>query len=89
MLEPHCDAFGQRLLWASSCAGVPGLMTQVKQETPRALLAIGQQGQIARVLDDLPQEPHGFFQHLPVLPSTVHVPQKTGRPIHEHHGPSL
>ena len=82
MLEPHFDAFGQRLLWPSSFAGAQGLTTQFKQETPIALLAIGQQRQIACLLDDLAQQPHGFFKHLAVFPSTVHVPQKTGRPIH-------
>src|SRR5215217_977579 len=74
VLEPHFDAFGQRLLWASSCALVPCLTTQLKQETPIAPLSISQQRQIARLLDDLAQQPHGFFQHLAFFPSTVHVP---------------
>ena len=89
VLEPHFDAFGQRLLWASSFAGAQGLTTQLKQETPIPPLPIGQECQIARLLDDLTQETHGFFKHLAVFPSTVHVPQKTGRPIHQHHRPSL
>src|SRR4029450_3506445 len=71
ILEPHFDAFGQRLLWSSSFAGAQGLTTQFKQETPIALLSIGQQCQIARLLDNLAQETHGFFKHLPVFPSTV------------------
>ena len=41
ILEPHFDAFGQRLLGASSLAGAQGLTTQCKQATPLALLAIG------------------------------------------------
>ena len=89
VLEPHFDAFGQRLLGASSFAGAQGLTTQLKSETPIPPLPIGQQRQITRLLDDLTQEPHGFFKHLAVFPSTVHVPKKTGRPIHQHHGPSL
>ena len=89
VLEPHFDAFGQRLLGSSSFAIVQGLTTQLKQETPIAPLPIGQQRQIARLLDDVAQQPHGFFEHLAVFPSTVHVPQKTGRPIHQHHRPSL
>ena len=89
ILEPHFDAFGQRLPWSSSFAGVEGLTTEFKQETPIPPLPIGQQRQITRLLNDLTQQPHGFFQHLAIFPSTVHVPQKTGRPIHQHHGPSL
>ena len=89
VLEPHFDAFGQRLPWSSSFAGVEGLTTEFKQETPIPPLPIGQQRQITRLLNDLTQQPHGFFQHLAIFPSTVHVPQKTGRPIHQHHGPSL
>ena len=30
VLEPHFDAFGQRLLWASSFAGAQGLTTHSK-----------------------------------------------------------
>ena len=88
-LQPYFDAFGQRLLWASSFASAQGLATQLKQETPIPPLAIGQQRQIACVFDDLAQETHGFFEHLAVFPSTMHVPKKTGRPIHQHHRPSL
>ena len=89
VLQPYFDAFGQRLLWSSSFASAQGLATQLKQETPIPPLAIGQQCQIACVLDDLAQETHGFFKHLAVFPSTVHVPNKTCRPIHEDNGPSL
>ena len=66
-----------------------GLTTQRNQETPIPPLPIGQQRQIARLLDDLTQEPHGFFKHRAVFPSTGHVPQKTCRPLHEDNGPSL
>jgi hypothetical protein len=89
VLQPYFDAFGQRLPWSASFASAQGLATQLKQETPIPPLAIGQQRQIACVLDDLAQETHGFFEHLAVFPSTMHVPQKTGRPIHQHHRPSL
>ena len=89
VLEPHFDAFGQCLLGSSSFAIVQGLTTQLNQETPLAPLPIGQQRHIARLLDDLAPQPHSFFKHLAVFPSTVHVPQKTGRPIHQHHRPSL
>ena len=89
VLEPHSDALGQRLLWSSSFAIAQGLTPQLKQETPIAPLPLGQQRQIARLLDDLAQQPHGFFQHLAVFPSTGHVPQKTGRSIHHHYRPSL
>jgi len=89
VLEPHSDALGQRLLWSSSFAIAQGLTPQLKQETPIAPLPLGQQRQSARLLDDLAQQPHGFFQHLAVFPSTGHVPQKTGRSIHHHYRPSL
>ena len=75
ILEPHFDALGQRLLWSSSFAVAQGLTTPRKQKTPIPPLPISQQRQIARLLDDLAQQPHGFFQHLAVFPSTVHVPQ--------------
>jgi hypothetical protein len=42
VLEPHFDAFGQRLLWSSSFAIVQGLTPQLKHETPIAPLPIGQ-----------------------------------------------
>ena len=51
--------------------------------------AIGQQRQIACVLDDVTQEAHGIFKQLAVFTSTLHVPQKTCRPIHQHNRPSL
>jgi len=89
VLEPYFDAFGQRLLGSSSFASAQGLTTQLKQETPIPPLPVGQQRQITRLLDDLTPEPHGFFTHLAVFPSTGHIPQKTGCPIHPHHGPSL
>src|SRR5262249_53829143 len=89
VLQPPFATFGQRLLWASSFAGAQGLTTQCKQETPLPPLPIGQQRQITRLLDDLAQQPHGFSKHLAVFPSTVHVPQKTCCPIHQHHRPSL
>src|SRR5262249_25285566 len=53
VLQPLFDTFGQRLLWASSFAGAQGLTTQLKQETPIPPLSIGQQRQIACLLDDL------------------------------------
>ena len=89
VLEPHFDAFGQRLLGSSSFAVAQGLTTELKQETTISSLAIRQQGEIAGLLDDLAQESYSFFKQLTVFPSTVHVPQKTGRPIHEDNGPSL
>ena len=89
MLQPHFDTFGQRLLWASSFAGAEGLTTQLKQEPPLPPLAIGQQRQITCLLDDLAQETHGFFQHLAGFAATMHIPDKTRRPIHQYHGPSL
>jgi hypothetical protein len=89
ILEPHFDAFGERLLWASSSAVAQGLTTQFKQETPIALLSIGQQCQIACLLDNLAQETHGFLKHLTFFPSTVPVPQKAGRAIHQDDRPSL
>ena len=82
VLQPPFDTFGERLLWASSFAGAPGLTPQLTQETPIPPLPIGQQRQITCVLADLAQEPHGFLKHLAVFPSTVHVPKKTARPIH-------
>jgi hypothetical protein len=89
VLEPHFDAFGQRLLGSSSFAVAQGLTTELKQDTAISSLAIRQQGEIAGLLDDLAQESYSFFKHLAVFPSTVHVPQKTCRPIHEDNGPSL
>ena len=83
------DTFGQRLLRASSFAGAQGLTTQLKQEIPIPPLPIGQERHIARLLDDLTQETHGFFKKLAVFPSTVHLPQKAGRSIHQHDRPSL
>ena len=62
VLAPHFDAFGQRLLWASSFAGAQGLTTQLKQEIPIPPLPIGQERHIARLLDALAQETHGVFQ---------------------------
>ena len=89
VLESHFDAFAERLLGPPPLARPQGFTAQLKQETPIAPLPIGQQGQITRLLDDLTQEPHGFFKHLAVFATTVHLPQKTCRPIHQHHRPSL
>ena len=89
VLAPHFDAFGQRLLRAPPLASAQGFATQLKQETSLAPLAIGQQRQIACLLDDVTQEAHGIFKQLAIFTSTVHVPQKTGRPIHQHNRPSL
>src|SRR5262249_44812460 len=58
-------------------------------EPPIPPLAIGQQRQITCLLDDLAQETHGFLKHLAGFPSTMHIPDKTRRPIHQYHGPSL
>ena len=63
VLEPHFDAFAQRLLWASSLAIPQGFTTQLKQETAIASLAIRQQGEIAGLLDDLAQESNSFFKN--------------------------
>src|SRR6516165_11031768 len=81
ILESDFDAFGQGLLRTSSLARSEGFATQLKHATSIAPLAIGQQRQIACVLDDLAQETHGLLKQLAVFPSTVHVPQQTGRPI--------
>jgi len=89
ILESDFDAFAQGLLRTSSLARSEGVATQLKQETPIAPLALGQQRQIACLLDDLAQETHGLLKQLAVFPSTLHVPQKTGRPIHQHNRPSL
>ena len=89
ILKSDFDAFGQSLLRTSSLARSEGFATQLKQETSIAPLAIGQQRQIACLLDDLAQETHGLLKQLAVFPSTLHVPKKTGRPIHQHHRPSL
>ena len=89
ILEPHFDAFGEGLLWPPPFARPQGFTTQLKQETPIPPLPIRQERQIARLLEDLAQEAHSFLKHLAFFPSTVHVPQKTGRPIHQHHRPSL
>ena len=88
-LEPHFDAFAQRLLRASSLAMTQGLTTQLTQETALSSLAIRQQGESAGLLDDLAQESHSFFKQLAIFPSTAHIPKKTCRPIHEDNGPSL
>jgi hypothetical protein len=40
------------------------------------------------LLDDVTQETHGIFTHLAVLPSTVQIPQKTRRPLHQYHRPA-
>src|SRR5262249_49415114 len=39
--------------------------------------------------DDLAQETHGFLTHLAGFPSTMYIPDKTRRSIHQDHGPSL
>jgi hypothetical protein len=62
VLDPHLDAFGQRLLGASSFAGAQGLTTQLEQEIPLPPLPIGQERQITRLLDDLAQETYGVFK---------------------------
>jgi len=82
ILQPHFDPLSQGFLWAPPLTSPESFATQLKQETPIAPLAIGQQRQIACVLDDLAQETHRIFKQLAVFPSTVHVPQKTCRPIH-------
>jgi hypothetical protein len=66
-----------------------GFTTQLKQEIPLPPLPIGQERQIARVLDDLTPETHGFLNELAVFPSTLHLPQKAGRSIHQDDRPSL
>jgi hypothetical protein len=89
VLAPHCDACGPRLLGSSACAIAQGLTTERTQETALSSLAIRQQGASAGVLEDLAPESASCFQHLAVLPSTVHIPQHTCRPLHEDHGPAL
>ena len=89
MLAPHLNVFGPRLRGSSSFAGVEGLTTQRKQAIPIPPLSIGQQPQITWLLNDVTQETPRVFQQLAVFASTVHIPQKTGRPIHQHHRPSL
>ena len=89
VLEPHFDTFAERLLGPPPLARPQGFTAQLKQETPIAPLAIGQQCQITCLLDDLAQEPHRVFKQLAVFASTVHVPKKTCRPIHQHNGPAL
>ena len=61
ILESAFDAFGQGLLRTSSLARSEGFATQLKQETSIEPLAIGQQRQIAGLLDDLAQESYGFL----------------------------
>ncbi len=89
ILQPHFDSLSQCFLGAPSLASSEGFATQLKQETPIAPLAIGQQRQITRLLDDVTQKAHGIFNQLAVFPSTLHVPKKTCRPIHQHNRPSL
>jgi hypothetical protein len=88
-LEPHFDAFGQRLLGPSPFAWPQDFTAQLKQETPIPPLPSGQERHIAGVLDDLAQETHSVFKQLAVFASTVHLPQKTRRPIHQHKRPAL
>ena len=85
---PPCDAFGHRLLRASSWAGAPGLPPQLTPEPPRPPRPVGPQRQSPRVLDDLTHEPPGFFQPLACLPCPGPGPQHTGRPLPPPHGPS-
>ena len=89
ILEPHFDAFAQGLLRTSSLASPEHFATDLKQETPIAPLPIRQERQIACLLNDLAQELHCLFKELAFLASTVHLPQKTGGPIHQHNGPAL
>ena len=89
ILQPYFDALGPRLPWSSSCASAQGLTPQLNQETPLPPFAIGQERQIAGGLDDLAQKTHGFSKHLAVFPATMPVPQQTGRPLHQHHRPSV
>ena len=89
ILQPHFDAFAERLLGPPPLASPSGFAAQRKQETPLASLAIGQQRQSACVLDDVTQETHRIFTQLAVFASTVPVPNKTRRPIHQYHGPAL
>ena len=88
VLEPHCDAFGSRLLGPPPLACPQGCAPPLKQETPLTPRPIGQERQIARVLDDLAQETPGVFQQRACLASPWHLPQKTGRALHQHARPS-
>jgi hypothetical protein len=89
VLEPHFDAFGQHLFGPPPLARPQGFAAQLKQETPIPPLPIGQERHIARLLDDLAQETQRVFKQLAVFASTLHVPQKAGRPIHQHNRPAL
>ena len=89
MLEAYFDAFAQGLLRTSSLASPEHFVTDLKQETSIAPFTIRQERQIACLLNDLAQELHGLFKELAFLASTVHLPQKTGSPIHQHNGPAL
>src|SRR2546422_2534757 len=63
--------------------------TQLKQETPITPFPISEKRQIACLLDDVAQEMHRVFKQLAVFASTLHVPKKTCRPVHQHNRPSL
>src|SRR6516164_11863944 len=82
ILESYFDAFAQGLLRTSSLASPEHFATDLKQETPIAPFTIRQERQITCLLNDLAQESHGVFKELAFLASTVHLPQKTGGPIH-------
>ena len=89
MLEPHFHAFAEGLLWPPPLASPYGFAAQLKQETPIAPFTIGQERQIACVLDDITQQMHGLLKELAILASTAHLPQKTAGPVHQHQSPSL
>ena len=82
ILESYFDAFAQGLLRTSSLATPEHFATDLKQETSIAPFTIRQERQITCLLYDLAQESHGVFKELAFLASTVHLPQKTGGPIH-------
>ena len=89
ILESYFDAFAQGLLRTSSLASPEHFATDLKQETAIAPFTIRQERQITCLLYDLAQESHSVLKELAFLASTVHLPQKTSGPIHEHNGPAL
>src|SRR5215468_7257003 len=73
MLESYFDAFAQGLLRTSSLASPEHVAADLKQETAIAPFTIGQERQIACVLDDITQQMHGLLKELAILASTAHL----------------
>ena len=85
---PPCDAWGQRLPWSSSWAGVEGVPTEGTPETSLPPRPSGPPRQRPRVRDALTPSPQGCGPPRAVVPSPGQVPQTTGRPRPPPHGPS-